>query len=82
MDDLNVKLNMTSIKRDCSDLRKVTSQIQDTFSPFSSSADISTNMFNLSTGEAVTEAMKSCLLGAMIKGKVKHDELSVLALQI
>lgn len=68
MDDQTAELKGSRIKKDCSDLKKVNSQIQN------SSAGASVKLFNISTGNVAAETTDSCLLEVLNIGKARHDE--------
>jgi len=73
-EDTSAELKPSRMKRDCSDLGKVISQIKDSFNPFTCEKAPSDTLFNISTGKGTSDEVRDCLLKIPATGKKRHKE--------
>ena len=66
------ELRPSRIKRDSSDVQKVLDQIKESCNPFCSA--VSEKFYNISSGNAVSTPVQTCLLAIRDKGKLRHDQ--------
>ena len=73
-EETSAELKPSRIKRDCSDVAKVISQIKDSFNPFTNEKEPSTILFNIFTGKGASDDVKDCLLKIPETGRTGHEE--------